>query len=75
MIRREPLEPAARPELVRALASLLAADVREFPTRAEASGVSPSGDARSEARVVVGRLHPPLAGLSTAALVAAGSSS
>ena len=70
MIRRDPLAPAARgPELVHALASLLAKDLRGFPVLACSSGVSPSGDARSEARMVVGRLHP-----STGVLAAASSS-
>jgi hypothetical protein len=49
--------PAERRELVRALAAVLIADVRQHPDETP-SGVAPPGTART----VVGRLHPrPLA--------------
>jgi hypothetical protein len=46
--------PERRAPLVRLLAAILAADVRDFATLPIASGVTPPGSARA----IVGRLHP-----------------
>ena len=54
-----------RASLVRLLASALAADVRDFSSPPQPSGVSSSGSARREPRAVVGQLHRPLAALAS----------
>ena len=59
------LRPVQRASIVRLLASALAADLRDFVSPADTSGVSRSGHARREPRAVVGQLHPLLAALAS----------
>jgi len=64
-----------RSGLVRLLGAALAAELRESTGISAASGISPSGHARSGLRGVVGRLHPVAEGLGVATLQAAACSS